>query len=56
MSGPSLKDHAAVDQEQQRSLDAQLKAWFDALLKAPLPPYLIRHVEKLSGEREPERD
>lgn len=54
MPGPSLRDLEPVDEDRQRSLDAQLKAWFDALLKAPLPPYLIRHVEKLSGERDPE--
>jgi len=50
MPGPSLQDTGPLEEPEGAALDAQLKAWFDAMLQAPVPAYLLRHVERLNGE------
>lgn len=47
MPDPSPRDAAPVPARQRPSVDAQLKAWFDVMLQAPIPPALLRHVEAL---------
>jgi hypothetical protein len=54
MPGPSLQDIGPTPENlgeaEAAAVDAQLKAWFDAMLRAPVPAYLMRHVEKLSDK------
>ncbi len=60
MPGPSLQDTGpsaeTLGEAEAAALDAQLKAWFEAMLRAPVPAYLMRQVERLNdrsgqGER-----
>jgi hypothetical protein len=48
MPGPSLQDIGTtpetLGEAEAAAVDAQLKAWFDAMLRAPVPAYLMRHV------------
>ena len=55
MPGPSLQDTGPAEEAEAGSIDAQLKAWFDALLAAPVPAYLLRHAERLAAGDDEER-
>ncbi len=55
MPGPSLQDTGPVEEPEAASVDAQLKAWFDAMLQAPVPAYLLRHVDTLPGGSDEDR-
>ncbi len=59
MPGPSLQDSGPLPDSPGETeaawLDAQLKAWFEAMLKAPVPFYLMRQLERLQGPEDDKR-
>jgi len=47
-----LRDAGPPEKLPAETLEDQLKAWFDLLLRAPVPPYLLRRVDELQRPRE----